>query len=672
MRPAAGVETAFLDYIRGQIPPDPAPPATRQGWDRRLEAVRGHLARALGRRPAEECPLDPEVLGTVVRDGIAIERLTFQSRAGVRVTANLYRPEPAPERGRSAAVLSVHGHWAGARLDPHVQSRCLGLAKLGYVALAVDAFGAGERAVDPVPGAYHGALLGASLWPAGVSLMGLQVEDNRRAVDYLISRPEVDPARIAITGASGGGNQSLYAGATDPRLAAVVPVCGVGTLRSYVGVGCCVCEVLLGGLTYATTGDLLALIAPRPLLVINATQDSIQFSVGEALKSVEYARGRYRLLDAEAKLRHLAVESGHDYNQPMREAMYGWLDRWLRDRGDGSPVAEPAIQVEDPAALRCYPDGASRPKSIMTIPEFALREGEARLAALPPAADHRERFEADGLRMRMALRDEILGPFPATVPIELAAGEEREGFERDLEITSEPGLRLKGRFLGTIAGRVARGTAVILRPEGIAPAADKLIGALRTGPAARHVLTVDLRATVPPGGPVHGVADHNEAEWALWLGRPLLGRWAWDALRWLEALESIRGKDEPPPVLVGLGPFALVALMAAGLGGAALRVATAGGPVSFVGAGPWRNWSLGVIAPNILDVADVGHLASLVAPNRLAIAGGVEPDGSHASKVRMRTAFDATRTVYKALRAEDRLTLTAEADLPAVLAAWED
>ena len=671
MRPAAGDGgTRFLDFLIAQVPQTPAPPATSQGWDRRLEVVRGRLAQSLGRRPAEDCPLDAEMLGTVVRDGLAIERLTFQSRPGVRVTANLYRPEAAA--GRSAAVLSVHGHWAGARLDPHVQSRCLGLARLGYVALAVDAFGAGERAVDPVPGAYHGALLGASLWPAGVSLMGLQAYDNRRAVDYLISRPEVDPAKVAITGASGGGNQSLYAGATDPRLAAVVPVCGVGTLRSYLGAACCVCEVLLGGLTFATTGDLLAMIAPRPLLVINATHDAVQFSVGEALKSVEYARGRYRLLDAEAKLRHLAVESGHDYSRPMREAMYGWLDRWLRGRGDGSPVSEPAFTLEDPAVLRCYPDAASRPKAIATIPEFALREGRARLAALPPAADHRERFEAEALRMRAILREDILGPFPAPAPLELTSGEEREGFERDLEITSEPGLRLKGRFLGTIAGRVPRGTALLLRPEGIAPAGDKLVEALRIGPAPRHVVSVDLRATPPSGGPIGGVPDHNEAEWALWLGRPLLGRWAWDALRWLEALATLAREDEPPPVLVGIGPFALVALVAAGLGGAPVRVATAGGPVSYVGAGPWTGWNMGVIAPNILDVADVGHLAGLVAPNRLAIAGGVEPDGTRASKDRMRTAFDATRTVYKALRAEDRLTLTAETDLPAVLAAWED
>ncbi len=417
MRPAAAPpERTYAEFIRAEADALRArrggPPATEEGWRKRLEGVAKGLERSFGHRPKEPCDLAPEVLGTIRRDGYAIERLTFQSRPGVRVTANLYRPDPIA--GPCPAVLSVHGHWAWARIDPTVQARNIGLAKLGYVVLGVDAFGAGERAIDPKPGSYHGALDGASLWPAGVPLIGLQVYDNRRAVDYLLSRPEVDPKRLAITGASGGGNQTLYAGATDDRFTAVVPVCGIGTYESYLGTGCCVCEMNAGGLTYADTGDLLAMMAPRALLVISATKDAVQFSVGEAAKSVAHARTRYRALGVDEKLRHLPVESGHDYNQPMREALYGWLDRWLRDKGDGSPVPEPAHALEDPQVLRCYPDGPSRPKTIVTIPEFALREGRERLKALPPAPDHRERWESDATHLRAALRERV-GP-TATEP----------------------------------------------------------------------------------------------------------------------------------------------------------------------------------------------------------------------------------------------------------------
>ena len=162
MRQAGKVEAPerpYREFVRNAAAAQkrsPAPPCDPGGLAERLMMVRQGLKGSFGREPATQCPLDPEILtGTLVRDGYAIERLTFQSRPGVRVTANLYRPEPAI--GPYPAVLSVHGHWAWAHIDPHVQSRCLGLARLGYVVLSVDAFGAGERAIEPGPGTYHGA-----------------------------------------------------------------------------------------------------------------------------------------------------------------------------------------------------------------------------------------------------------------------------------------------------------------------------------------------------------------------------------------------------------------------------------------------------------------------------------------------------------------------------------
>jgi dienelactone hydrolase len=670
-------DRAFLEFVKAQAPSARRPirsPATAEAWEKRLDAVRKGLARSFGRFPEADCELEPDLLGTIDRDDYVIERLTFQSRPGVRVTANLYRPEPL--KGKCAAVLSVHGHWPWARIDPNVQARCIALAKLGYVCLCVDAFGAGERAVVPKKGTYHGALLGASLWPAGVPLLGLQVYDNRRAVDYLLSRPEVDPDRLAITGASGGGNQTMYAGATDPRLKVVVPVCGVGRLEAYLGTGCCVCEVLVGGLTYATTGDLLAMVAPRALLVVNATRDAPQFSVLEAARSVAFARERFRALDAEPRLRHLAVEADHGYDRTMREALYGWLARWLRDEGDGGPIAEPAIETEDPERLRCYPDAASRPKAVVTIPELALREGNARLAELPPPADHPQRWEADAIRMRTALVEDVLGGFPARVGLDLVSRDEPSSLA--VEMTPEPGLRLRGRFLTATAAPM-KGTALLLRPEGVATADDPAVRALRR--SGRHVLTVDLRATgagTPETPVVQGVADHHPAEWALWIGRPMLGQWAWDALRWLDALDQLDRDDAgeeiayAPYDVVGLGPFALVALLAGGLDPKRVRaVAASRPPVSFVGEGPWAAWPMGLIAPKVLDVGDVGHLAALVAPRRLAVGGGAEPNGAEASKDRLAGAFAATRTIYTTLKARDRLAVVPDADLGPLIEALD-
>src|SRR5258708_33463669 len=318
-------DSAMFDtFIREQaaaLRADDKAPTTRKQWDQRRTKLRESILASMGAMPEKPCPLEPKIIGTLERKGYRIENLIFQSQPDLWVTANAYVPEGS--KAKLPAVLVVHGHWAGARRDPVVQARCLGLMHLGFFVLAVDAFGAGERYPEPAKGTYHGALFGSTLWPAGMTLLGQQVYDNQRAVDYLLTRSEVDHDRLGITGASGGGNQTMYAGAMDDRLKAVVPVCSVGTYQAYLQAACCVCEVLPGALRFTEEGDVLGLVAPRALMVINATKDAFQFSVGEAEKSVAAAKAVYKLYGAEEKVAHETFESPHAYNQAMREAMYG-------------------------------------------------------------------------------------------------------------------------------------------------------------------------------------------------------------------------------------------------------------------------------------------------------------------------------------------------------------
>src|SRR5438270_2932364 len=128
------------------------PSQTLAQWQTRRQDLRRAMLEAMGPIPAKPPPLEPRVLGVLKRPGYRIEKLVFQSWPDIWVTANLYLPEPAGTR--RAAVLAVHGHWSGARRDPVVQARCLGLVQLGFVVLAVDAFGAGDRYTRPAPGTY--------------------------------------------------------------------------------------------------------------------------------------------------------------------------------------------------------------------------------------------------------------------------------------------------------------------------------------------------------------------------------------------------------------------------------------------------------------------------------------------------------------------------------------
>src|SRR2546427_6405504 len=112
----------------------------------------------------------------------------------------------------------------------------------------------------------------------------------------------------------------MYAGALDERFGAVVPVCSVGTYQVYLEAACCVCEVLPGALRFAEEGDVLGLVAPRALMVINATKDGFQFSVGEAKKSIARAEPMFKLHGVAEKVKHVTFESPHAYNKEMREA----------------------------------------------------------------------------------------------------------------------------------------------------------------------------------------------------------------------------------------------------------------------------------------------------------------------------------------------------------------
>jgi dienelactone hydrolase len=649
------------------------PPTSRRDWEARRKRLREVMSAAMGSFPDKPCDLEPKTAGTLKRDGYRIEKLLFQSRPDVWVTANAYVPEGA--KGKLPAVLAVHGHWAGARRDPVVQARCLGLVKLGYFVLAVDAFGSGERYTKPAPGTYHGALYGSTLWPAGLTLLGCQVYDNRRAVDYLLTREEVDPDRLGITGASGGGNQTMYAGALDERLRVVVPVCSVGTYQAYLHAACCVCEVLPGALRFAEEGDVLSLVAPRALLVISATQDAYQFSVGEAEKSVARARPVFRLLGAEARLKHATFESPHAYNQAMREAMYGWMSLWLKGEGDGKPIPEPKHEVEKPDDLAVFPDEA-RPRGFLYPPTLAAREAKALLAKFTVLkADHAEDWDSTAVYMRTQLRKQMFGDFPAAPQPAAKAdkAEKADGFETvPALLHPEPDLPLPVLHRYRPGAKDKQPACVLLHLDGKAAALKHPLAAalLAKGWA---VSAPDLRSTgetKPEKDAIRDAPDHNSAEHALWVGRPLLGQWVFDVQCLLDWLAIQPGLDARRFAVVGIGQAGLVAVCAAGLlDDRVSAAATVEAPASYVTEQAYpAGTRMGLLAPGLFRVGDVPHLAALSAPRRLMIVGGVSSDGKALAGKALAEVYGFTALVYRLHKAEARLTV-AEALKPEELAA---
>lgn len=620
---------------------DDTPPGSPTAVMHRATRIRRLIREAEGAAlvpEREQAPLDARVLGVLRRDGYRIERLTFQTRPGCYATANVY--VPAGSGKRHPAVLCVHGHWRGARRDPVVQSRCIGLAKLGFLALALDAWGAGERGTVPGENEYHGGLLGASLWPVDMPLHGLQLNDNVRALNYLQSRPDVDPERLGCTGASGGGNQTTYLSAFDDRIGCAVPVCSVGTFASYFTTASCVDEVLLGGLAIAEQGDLLGLVAPNALMVITASRDAPHFGPKVASEALARALPYFKACRREARLKHVVFDSGHDYSQPMREAMYGWMRRWLQNEGDGSPVPEPSLKLEDPADLACF-EPSARPARVKTT--VALVHERARRAAdamtVPTDTSTWERMRRES---RERARDVLGLPRGRTPKLVDRAGQSDEQL-----LHPESGVEIPV----SQAGRGRKRTVVLLHPDGRQ-------AALRTGVADRLaregflLRALELRGSgelmLEKQGLGDSIPDHNLVEWSLWLNRPLLGQWVFDLRQLLRLL------PEPAVVLVGWREAGLAALLTAALDERAAAVAAVEAPASLVTDRPPHHLRMAALNPGLLRVGDVPQLAALAAPRGVVLANPVQLDGSALTAEAAAQLYSWPRQVYGLLGAPER------------------
>jgi dienelactone hydrolase len=353
-------------------------PATREALDARRGAQKKELMRGLGLDPLpERTALDARITGTFKREGYRVEKLVFDSRPRFPVTALVYVPD-APAGTKFPVVVNPHGHWAHKKAEPVVQSRAIFQALHGYMAVVVDSPGHSFEGSTPVERRWAGTHDDFSLTLGAGCATGVYVWDLMRTVDYLETRPDADTSRIGITGASGGGLATVYAFAADERFSAAVPVCYATSLEVNPNNGC-LCNHVPGTLRIGDRADVLAIRAPAPVLVIGATNDG-EFPpegtrlTGEKLKAI------YSVLGANGNTAWLLFNSGHDYNQPMREAAVGFFDKHLRALGDGSPVPEPHFAPEpaDSSDLVCLADPPATLRTMRDLARERLSRASAR------------------------------------------------------------------------------------------------------------------------------------------------------------------------------------------------------------------------------------------------------------------------------------------------------
>ena len=316
----------------------------------------------------ERTPLSPRTSAVHDRDGYRVENIMFQSLPDFWVTANLYiptdRPLPCP------GVISPCGHYPLARMDPVYQCAYVSLVKAGFVVLAYDPMGQGERrqywnpatnqtevATAPI---FEHSMPGQVLLLLGEDLTHYFVWDGMRAIDYLETRSEVDPERIGCAGHSGGGTLTLFLSALDERIkCAVVNEGGTASHwpitigpASRVGPADIEQNYFPGAKYGVDMPDLHIAIAPRPLL---ATVEEYHPAFNRAAERIHE---RYAQLGAADHFGTEEANDPHAWTPKLRLATTKWLSRWLRH--DPGPDHEPDVIIENPETLYCTPNGSLR------------------------------------------------------------------------------------------------------------------------------------------------------------------------------------------------------------------------------------------------------------------------------------------------------------------------
>jgi hypothetical protein len=346
-------------------------PKTKVQWTIYSKRLTAKIIATTGTTIDHTRPLNITETGAVKMPGYTVKNIVFQTRPKVYATANLYVPDGG---GKFPAVITMHGHWVGGKLYKDFKAVGQTLALNGYVCLVIDAWGAGERTTIDGKFDYHGANLGTSIMNIGESLMGGQISDNIRGVDLLCSLPYVDTAKIAATGASGGGNQTMWLSAIDHRIKAAIPVVSVGTFESYVMGRNCVCEVLIDGLTFTEEWGVLGLLAPRALKIFNSGNDIAAFSANQMKRSYQNAQPLFKLYHAEDKLAYQVFDTPHGYFPAMREDMVKWFNVNLKGIDANTPVKGMDADTIPNEKLLVYPVG-HRDVKVENIGDYCRRIG---------------------------------------------------------------------------------------------------------------------------------------------------------------------------------------------------------------------------------------------------------------------------------------------------------
>ncbi len=608
----------------------PADVAERQRY------IRERLLDQIGGFP-KKTPLNPKVTGTLDREGYRVEKLVYESLPHYYVTANVYVPTsttpPFP------AVLGTAGHSNEGKAYSLYQRVWIAFAKRGFLVLAYDPPGQGERSEywdselgrSQVggPTSEH-TMAGIQCLLTGTNIARYFIWDGIRAVDYLLTRQDVDPKRIAVTGNSGGGTQSSYLAALEPRLAAAAPSCYLTSWeKQWMDPGPQDAEqdfvnFLKDGLDF---GDFLISFAPKPIKMMAAIRDF--FPIDGARATFAEARRIFEVMGQGDKIGFFEYDDTHGWSKPRREATYRWLEQSLHQRADEG--VEPEFDTEPAVNLNCTATGqlstSLKGETVQSL-NLALAERTYRPKTSPDIAGRL------GLTVQRG------------VPAASRYGEVgRDSYRIEkIALDTEPGIIVPVLVFVPAAGETRKPAALFVNPAGKsadAGASGDLEALVRAG---NVVLSVDPRGwgeSASAAGRSGYRASFQTAMRALLVGKTMAGMQVGDLLRAFDYLVSRPDVDASRVSIIGKGNGGVLALYAAALEQRITKVACEGSVVSYMDIVRARNHDgmMDIVVPGILREFDLPDVVRTIAPRTVWLVSPRTPAGAPAPMEHARAQY---------------------------------
>jgi cephalosporin-C deacetylase-like acetyl esterase len=631
----------------------------------------------------EREPLWARTTGEVVRDGYRIEKVIFESRPSFPVTANLYLP--TDHRGPLPGILHPLGHTWTAKAGETYQRVAVTLVKNGFAVLSYDPIGQGERIQywDPLrqcssivanPAAASVAeheYAGIQSLLVGISMGGLMVWDGMRALDYLLSRPEIDPERIGCTGVSGGGTNTSYLMVLDERIRAAAPICYITKRQrwlarnEYADAEQVQDDVIKEGIDHT---ELCIATAPRPLLIGTSKEDF--FPMEGALESAEQARRAYALLGLAERVEAVVAEGPHGFLPPHRVAVADWFRRWLCGEQNPQSVDWGAdLTLEDPETLWATPQGQTFYLGSRTVFSFTRQEAQRLRKERRPwfAQTAQDDIPTEQEELRDRLRELLRVDVPqGKTPMEMGRTSAEAG---GLILTSlcyrpEPGIEIPAIWMRS--DRTNGRAAVFVSEDECAMVAESRADLRALAADGVSVLVTEMRGkgstqsyACKMSGSYRrlGVEGYHLFNYGM-VGRSLLGCRVLDLLAGVNCLRQLTGLDDVE--VIGEDLAALAALMAAALDTGISRIQLKRLLVSYhsLAINEFREQPPGVFVSGILQICDLPEIAACVAPRPLSLLSVVDEKLRPLFYDQVADEYELTRHVYARFDADSSFELS--------------